>query len=149
MAKSTAAKSAFSQLIHVGLVVRDMDKAIERLSSLGIGPFKSTSLPSFTEFALFRGEPMEAKVAESRAKIGDVELELLQPVEGKSPQQEFLDSKGEGIQHLAFAVDDLDKEVDRLTKQGVSVMLNGKWEGGGFAYLDLGDGGLIVELFQG
>jgi methylmalonyl-CoA/ethylmalonyl-CoA epimerase len=75
-------------------------------------------------------------------------LEVIQPLEGKSPHQEFLDNHGEGIQHIAFAVDDLNREVAQLTKKGVSVLLSANLPKVRVAYLDLGAGGLVVELMQ-
>ncbi len=146
MEKGTAAESPFSKLIQVGVVVRDLDKTLERLASLGIGPFEPKVLPPDAE-QWFRGKPLDAKFRISAAKMGEVELELIQPVAGESPHQEFLDTKGEGIQHIAFAVDDLDREVAKLTGQGASLLLRAKLRGG-VAYLDLDAGGLTVELIQ-
>jgi catechol 2,3-dioxygenase-like lactoylglutathione lyase family enzyme len=81
--------------------------------------------------------------------MGNIELELLQPLGGQSPYQEFLESKGEGIQHLTFAVDDLDKEVSKFIAQGVKVELSGRFQGGGGGdYLNLGVGGITICLFQ-
>ena len=146
--EENAKGSPFSKLIQVGLVVRDMDKTIERLTSLGIGPFEPKILPPERK-EWFRDKPLDANLKLTAAKMGDVELELVQPVEGESPHKEFLDSKGEGIQHIAFAVSDVEKEVAKLTKKGVSVLLRAKFPGGGgVAYLDLGAGGLVVELIQ-
>ena len=147
MEKNTAVESPFSKLIQVGVVVKDLDKAVERLSSLGIGPFTPMLLPPDAE-QWFRGKPLDAKFKISGARLGEIVLELIQPVEGESPHQEFLDSKGEGIQHIAFAVDDLDREVAKLTKQGVSVLLSANLRDVRVAYLDLGVGGLIFELIQ-
>jgi methylmalonyl-CoA/ethylmalonyl-CoA epimerase len=151
MMKNTTAKSPFSKLLHVGIVVRDMDKAVERVESLGIGPFEAISLPPIGK-RLFRGKPYVGKVKGLIGKIGELEIELFQPVEGESPHKEFLDSKGEGIHHIAFGlddVDDFDKEIAKLTEQGVGILLSGKWQGGGSAYLDPGVGGIIFELMQG
>ena len=147
MEKNTAVESPFSKLIQVGVVVKDLDKAVERLSSLGIGPFTPTLLPPDAE-QWFRGKPVDAKVKISGARLGEIVLELIQPVGRESPHQEFLDSKGEGIQHIAFAVDDLDREVARLAKQGVSVLFSANLRDVRVAYLDLGVGGLIIELIQ-
>ena len=147
MKKKIAKESPFSKLIQVGVVVKNLDKAIERLSSLGIGPFTPMLLPPDAE-QWFRGKPLDAKFKISGARLGEVVLELIQPVEGKSPHQEFLDNQGEGIQHIAFAVDDLDREVSRLTKQGVSVLLSANLHDVRVAYLDLGVGGLVIELIQ-
>jgi len=147
MKKKIAKESPFSKLIQVGVVVKNLDKAVERLSSLGIGPFTPMLLPPDAE-QWFRGKPLDAKFKISGARLGEVVLELIQPVEGKSPHQEFLDNQGEGIQHIAFAVDDLDREVSRLTKQGVSVLLSANLHDVRVAYLDLGVGGLVIELIQ-
>jgi methylmalonyl-CoA/ethylmalonyl-CoA epimerase len=143
-----AVKSPFSKkLLHVGAVVRDMGKTVERLASLGIGPF-DTSSPPLLEKPMFRGKPSDAKVKGLSAEMGEVKLEIGQPVEGESPHKEFLDSKGEGFQHIAFAVDDLESEVAGFTEKGASVLLSGRWQDGGFAYLDLGVGDIIIELDQ-
>jgi len=148
MEKSTKTKTQSWRIMQVGVVVRDMDKAIKRLSSLGIGPFESRLLPPDRE-EWYRGKPHKGSVKISMAQVGDVQLELVQPVEGKSVHKEFLDSKGEGIQHVMFAVEDFDKEVARLTKEGAIELLRAKLPGGlGIAYLDLNVGGIIIELVQ-
>ena len=147
MGKSRPAASPFSKLIQVGVVVKDLDKTVERLSSLGIGPFTPMPLPPDAE-QWFRGKPLDAKFKISGAKLGEIVLELIQPVEGESPHQEFLDTKGEGIQHIAFAVDNLDQEVAKLTKKGVDVLLKANLGNIRVAYLDLGIGGLVMELLQ-
>jgi methylmalonyl-CoA/ethylmalonyl-CoA epimerase len=147
MGRKKAVESPFSKLIQVGVVVKDLDKVVERLVSLGIGPFTPMTIPDDAE-QWFRDKPLDAKFKISGAKLGEIVLELIQPVEGKSPHQEFLDSQGEGIQHIAFAVDDLDREVAKLTKKGVSVLLSANLRNVRVAYLDLGAGGLVIELIQ-
>lgn len=148
MEKSTKTGTQSWEIMQVGVVVRDMDKAIKRLSSLGIGPFESRLLPPDRE-EWYRGKPHKGNVKISMAQVGDVQLELVQPVEGESVHKEFLDSKGEGIQHVMFAVKDFDKEVARLTKEGAIELLRAKMPGGrGIAYFDLNVGGIIVELVQ-
>ena len=135
------------KLMQIGLVVRDMDKAIKRFSVLGFGPFAPKILPPGTK-EWIRGKPSNVNVKVNATMVGEIELELCQPVSGESPHQEFLDSKGEGIQHVMFAVDDLEKEIDRLTKQGATVLLKAVFDKGGLAYLDLDASGFIVELIQ-
>jgi methylmalonyl-CoA/ethylmalonyl-CoA epimerase len=148
MGKNKEVESPFSKLIQVGVVVKELDKTVEHLSSLGIGPFTQPApLPPDAK-QWFRDKPLDAKVKISVARLGQIMLELIQPVEGVSPHQEFLDIRGEGIQHIAFAVDNLAQEVDKLTKKGVSVLLKADLRDIRVAYLDLGAGGLIFELFQ-
>ena len=145
-------KSTFSRLLHIGVVVKDIEKAVKRLESLGIGPFKPLPLPPMRgEKPLFRGKPIDPNEEHKLliADMGDTQLELIEPVRGSSPYQEFLDSKGEGIHHLTFAVDDVDKEVAEFTARGVKVILSGRFEGGGGGdYLDLEVGGIVLSLFQ-
>jgi methylmalonyl-CoA/ethylmalonyl-CoA epimerase len=150
MDNQPAGPTAFNRLIHIGLVVRDMEQAIARLTALGIGPFTPRILPPENK-ETFRGKPFvpAEHVAIQITQIGNVELELIQPTAGESPHREFLDAKGEGIQHLGFLVDDLPAEIERLTGAGSSVMLTSEFpNGGGVAYLDLEVAGLVVELVQ-
>ena len=148
MEKSTETGTQSWTLTQVGVVVKDVNKVVERLSSLGIGPFEPKNLPPDRN-EWFRGKPMDADFNIQAARIGNVELELIQPLKGDSPHKEFLETKGEGIQHVMFAVDDFEKELDRLTKQGVEVLLRAKFPGtSGVAYLDLGAGNFVVELVQ-
>jgi methylmalonyl-CoA/ethylmalonyl-CoA epimerase len=140
-------ESAFSKVIQIGIVVKDVEKSVERLSALGMGPFKRSSLPPDRE-EWFRHKRMYADFKFASAYIGDMQIELIEPVSGESPHKEFLETKGEGIQHIACAVKDLQKEVDKLSKMGVEILLRAKFpNGGGAAYCDLG-GGFIVELVE-
>ena len=144
----SGAESSFTKVIQVGIVVRDVEKTVERLTSLGIGPFNQMNLsPDREEW--FRDKRMYAEFKIYGARIGDIQIELIQPLSGKSPHKEFLETKGEGIQHIACAVEDVQKEVDKLTSQGADVLLRAKFPGGGgVAYMDLAAGGLIIELIQ-
>ena len=135
------------KLRQIGLVVRDMDRAINRFSTLGFGPFEPKFLPAGTK-AWVTEKPSDGEVNVRSTMVDDLELELCQPISGESPHKEFLDAKGEGIQHIMFAVDDLEKEIDRLTKQGATVLLGASFGDGGLAYLDLDACGLVVELIQ-
>ena len=150
MKSNAAGKSTFTHLAHIGLVVKDMNKTIERLTALGIGPF-TPRMPPPDARETYRGKPFipGQRVAIQITHIGDMELELIQPINGESPHQEFLDQKGEGIHHLGFMVDNLQEDVQRLAGQSSEVLLTSQFPGGGgVTYLDLNVAGLIVELVQ-
>jgi len=86
---------------QLGIVVRDMTKAVDYYSScFGLGPF--TVYESVPNKYWFNGEPSYMKIRQGKAMLGNIEIELIQPLEGKSPFHEFLESQGEGLQHLAF-----------------------------------------------
>ena len=145
----TTTGSAFTKVIQIGLVVKDLDKTVARLEELGIGPFRQQSLPPGRR-EWFRGQPFDASPRIAMANIGEMQIELIEPAPGvPSPHREFLESKGEGIQHIACAVDDAEKHSIRLKERGAEVLLRAHFPGGGgVAYMDLGVAGLIVELIQ-
>lgn len=141
-------KAPFTRVIQVGVVVRDMDITVGRLTALGLGPFEAKNLsPDREEW--FRGVPMKADFRIMSGHIGDIEIELIQPLKGDSPHKEFLETVGEGIQHIACATEDLDGTVEKLKKQGVTELLKALFPGGRKAtYLDLGTANFIVELIE-
>lgn len=144
-------KSPFSTVFQIGVIVRDMDQAVAYYESLGIGPFVA---PEGTAPILDRqvyGKPApDVKNRISTAQMGAVELELVQPVSGKSVQREFLEKHGEGVNHLAFLVDNLEREIARLGEKGFRVISSGRLANGlVYAYLDTDKiGGIVFELIQ-
>jgi methylmalonyl-CoA/ethylmalonyl-CoA epimerase len=138
---------------HIGLIVRDMDKAIEYYQSLGIGPFGSPKRPFHHVAIEVMGKPIaldSIKFNASFAPMGPVQLELIQPAEGQYFWREFLETRGEGINHLGFLVDDIDKEQAELEEKGFKVLYRSRYQKpGGAAYFDTGEvGGVLIELIQ-
>lgn len=136
---------------HIGVLVGDTERATKYYETLGIGPFESLEgklIPIKRE--IFGKPAPDVKNRLSLARIGSISIELVQPVSGISPQREFLDTKGEGINHIGFIVDDLEEETNKLVKKGFKVISSGAFSGGGgFAYFNTaGIGGFIIELFQ-
>ncbi|GAJ22306.1 unnamed protein product [marine sediment metagenome] len=88
------------KLHHVGVAIRDMDKTVEYYQSLGIATFEPETLfesSNFTDLKLYGKTPdTTVKLRIRFVQIGPIQLELIQPVEGESPQKEFLESRGEG-----------------------------------------------------
>ncbi len=146
-------KSPFSKLHHIGVIVRDMDKAIEYFESLGMGPFEVVSRRVKIIERKVRGKliPLNSLVTkEYSGQMGSIQLQLLQPIAGDYYWKEFLETRGEGIQHLGFAVDDIDRETTKMEEKGFEVLYRSRYEGGGGAtYFDTGKiGGILVELVQ-
>jgi len=139
----------------VGLAVRDLDKAMEYYQSLGIGSFQPEARFDSSLFDDFKvnGKLSNTTIkARTRmAQIGPLVYEFVQPLEGETIYTEALNSRGEGINEIVFAVEDLDKEVAELAKKGASVIFSGKPQNGNaFAYIDTRQGGgkIMVKLMQ-
>ncbi len=142
------AKSPFTKLVQIGIIVKDIDKTINRLSEFGLGPFAERKLPSNAK-EWYGDKPLKATYRLAAVNVGGVDIELIQPVEGQSPHREYLDSRGEGIHHLAFASDDVDKTIKDFTDKGAQVQLKAeippKFK---VAYMDMGTGGLVFEFME-
>ena len=135
---------------QVSIVVKDMDRAIEYYSStFGMGPFRVMDIDM--EGVLLRGKPISTKIKVAFARSGPLQVELIQPVEGKNIYTEFLDSKGEGLHHLGFQVDDLDGMLAELAKEGIQPVFRKAYPdvGVAFTYLNTDKiGGVIFELIE-
>ena len=75
---------------HVGIIVEDMDKAIEYFQSLGIGPFEPLNITA-TDRVVYGKPAPDVHNMTRVANIGSIQFELLQPVSGESVQKEFLE----------------------------------------------------------
>lgn len=127
---------------HLAFVVKDIDKAIQYYESIGI--LSAVGSESIMDW------PNKAKSKIRFAQIGSLVIEFYQPVEGKSMHSDFLEKHGEGIQRIAFAVDDIDREVDELVDRGVTLMFRGDMPNGSrIAYFDTGKiGDILMALVQ-
>ena len=110
---------------HIGIVVEDCEKAAawwERV--FGVGPFSTDIyvLDETTRFK-FKGEPAEAKMKASIAYSGKVFVELVEVLEGESPHTDFMREHGEGFQHVAFSVRDIQQVVADLAPEGLVPIL--------------------------
>ena len=73
----------------------------------------------------YRGKEEHIRISQAFVQLGDVEVELIQPVEGNNAYQDFLDETGGGIHHVLFEVSDIDPVLHELAKSGVTVLQSG------------------------
>ena len=129
---------------HIGVVVEDIGKTMEFLSSIwGLGPWQTVEI-SLGKDMLIVGEPFRQKLA--WAKLGSTTLELIQQLEGGGPWPEFLKTKGEGLHHIGFNISNWDEMVAKLKQQGGKMVAGGVYEGKRWCYFDIKPGGILVEF---
>ena len=128
------------KLDHLGIAVRSVEEALKVYrDALGI------EVAGVEEVAA-------EKVRVAMLPVGDTRIELLEPTGEGSVVEKFIEKRGEGLHHIALAVDDLDAQLERLEKQGVRV-IPGKGEvgAGGHRYAFLHPascGGVLIELVE-
>jgi methylmalonyl-CoA/ethylmalonyl-CoA epimerase len=115
------------QVVQIGIVVADRDRTTQLLTSLfGMGPFRLVEWPDRVEAKYyFRGVEERIRVKQAFVQLGNVEVELIQPVEGRNAYQDFLGETGGGIHHVLFEVRDIDPVIEELAQSGVTVLQSG------------------------
>ncbi len=134
---------------QIGIVVRNVDQAVEFFTSVfGWGPFqiRESEMKGFT----YDGRRGDCRLKMAFARSGDIEIELIEVLEGETPHTDFLRRHGEGMQHLRFRVDDFDGMIAALAKKGVEPLWSQRFPGiAAFAYMKAEKtSGLMVELFE-
>ncbi len=95
---------------HIGIAVKNLDDAI----------------PFFTKFlgqeCYAIEEVKEQKVKTAFFKIGETKIELLESTDPEGPIGKFIEKKGEGIHHIAFAVDDVNTALKEAGEMGIKLI---------------------------
>ncbi|MEJ6737109.1 MAG: methylmalonyl-CoA epimerase [Flavobacteriales bacterium] len=95
---------------HIGIAVKDLEAANEVYTKLfGEAPYKTETVES-------------EGVSTSFFKIGESKVELLEATKEDSAIAKFIERKGEGIHHIAFAVSDIKAEMERMRNEGFIVL---------------------------
>ncbi len=119
----------FGPCVQVGVVVRDLDRTIQRLTEIfGIGPFRTVVYPPPGRADIettYHGEPGQFKYRQAFASLGSVELEIIQPLEGPSIWSDFVAAHGEGIHHIRFNVAEWDDTLAYLKGKDIQVLQSG------------------------
>lgn len=95
---------------HIGIAVNDLETANNTYEKLlGYEPYKQEVVDN-------------EGVAASFFKSGESKIELLAATSPTSPIAKFIEKRGEGIHHIAFAVEDIHAEVARLKAEGFKII---------------------------
>ncbi len=108
------------KLDHIGVVVDDFDKAADFWKASFNADLQATEYQ--VPFSITRGKSNPYTMKTAFVNIGPMRMELIKVVEGETLHTEFLESSGEGIHHMAFDVDDLEKEVANAKSAGLEMI---------------------------
>ena len=128
------------KLEHIGIAVSNLEESnrlFERL--LGVPHYKIEEVPS-------------EGVRTSFFKVGDLKIELLEATKPDSPIAKFIEKRGEGIHHLAFAVENIQQEMTSKKDDDFKLLSDTPKEGADnklIAFLHpKSTNGVLVELCQ-
>ena len=100
----------FTRIDHIGVAVKDLDAAIKLYER------------SF-DMELVHRETVESQGVEAvLLDVGDGHVELLAPLGDDTPVGKFIAKKGEGIHHVAYAVEDIDAALEQAEANGIKMI---------------------------
>ncbi len=114
--------AGFDRAIQVGVVVDDIHRTMQQLTELfGIGPFRVVNCPppERKDQQFYYGELDRFRTIQAFADLGSIELELIQPLEGRTIWSDFLEKRGPGIHHIRFNVPDHERLSTYLLGAGI------------------------------
>ena len=125
---------------HIGIAVKSIDEALKFWEeALGI---KCTG----------REEVAEQKVVTAFLPLGGTEIELLEPTSPESPISKFIESRGEGIHHLALKVEDIEAALKELKDKDIRLIDEKPRCGAGGAKIAFvhpkAAGGVLLEISE-
>ncbi len=98
------------KLEHIGIAVKNLKESNDLYEKLlGVGPYKNETVES-------------EGVTTSFFQTENTKIELLEATKSESPIAKFIEKKGEGIHHIAFLVEDITAEIQRLKTEGFQLI---------------------------
>jgi methylmalonyl-CoA/ethylmalonyl-CoA epimerase len=127
------------KITQIAVVVRDIQEALKTYTeTLGWGPWSVFDYkPPLLHDTRVKGEPVEFRMIGAEASVDGLGFELIQPVSGPSIYQEFLDTHGEGVQHIACMKHSVED----------SSLVRGHWRANGAGELMSGRIGESIEFY--
>lgn len=125
---------------HLGIAVKDIGEALKVYTEgLGLHFEKVEEVP-------------EQKVKTAFLEVGSSHVELLESTDPEGPVGKFIESRGEGIHHVAFRVDDIQAAIARAKEKGLKLLNETPRVGAGGALIVFihpkSTGGVLIELCQ-
>lgn len=137
--------------IQIGIVVSDIVVAAQRWADVFNLPVPEIIVTDTVDLAQteYMGAPTPARAKLAFFDFGQVDVELIEPIDGPSTWKDQLDAHGESIHHIAFEIRDMGEKITYLTKKGIPLVQRGEYSGGRYAYMDgLSELGAVLELLE-
>ena len=133
-------------IAHVAIVVNDIEKTTRAYAELfGIDP----PIVRLGNSPDYMGESTEGKAKMAFIQLENIILEFFEPVGGPSAWQDFLEKKGEGVNHFGFWIEDLEDHVNYFKSRDMPVIQSGGGDWGRYRYVDASSGlAVMIELME-
>ena len=140
---------------QVAMVVRDLEAAVRAYwERFGIGPWRILDFgPGTVRELTYRGKPQAYAMRIALAMQGDLQLELIESVQGPNIYEDFLRDHGEGMHHFGIWIPDIRAGIAEMEARGYTMIQSGLGTGadgeGGYAYFETeGQIATTIELIE-
>jgi catechol 2,3-dioxygenase-like lactoylglutathione lyase family enzyme len=138
-------------VVQVGVIVKDIETTARAWADIFDLPMPNIIVTDTVDIAHteYKGQPTPARAKLAFFKLGQVALELIEPIGEPSTWKDQLDQHGQSLHHIAFFIKDMPEKIAYLTSKGVPLVQRGDYTGGRYAYMDgVAQLGLILELLE-
>ncbi|GIV17081.1 MAG: lactoylglutathione lyase [Armatimonadota bacterium] len=136
---------------QIAIVVHDIGEACKRWSQILGQPVPNVIItqPGNEVHMTYRGQPSNAQAKLAFFNLGQVQLELIEPIGEPSTWKEALDKNGESVHHIAFWTEDMQASAEFLKEHGIPLIQRGDMGEGQYAYFDAQKQlGVQIELLE-
>ena len=140
-----------NKAMQIGLIVRNIEETVDAWSRLlGVPrPDIMVTDPVDVAHTEYQGQPTPARAKLAFFDMGQITLELIEPIGEPSTWKDQLDAHGQSLHHIAFGVKGMSERIADLAALGLPLIQRGDYTGGRYAYLDgQKQYGAIIELLE-
>jgi hypothetical protein len=138
-------------ITQVGIIVHNIEETAQAWASLLGVPAPGIIVTDAYEqsHTEYKGNPSQARAKLAFFPLGQVTLELIEPIGEPSTWQDQLVSHGQSLHHIAFEIKGMKQQLAVLAEHGLPLIQRGEYDGGRYAYLDgQQQYGAIFELLE-
>lgn len=136
---------------QVGIIVRDIETKARAWSEILGLPMPDIIITDTVDKAQteYNGKPTTARAKLAFFHMGQLDVELIEPIDGPSTWKDQLDQHGDRLHHIAFEIKDMQEKIAYLDSKGIPLVQRGEYTGGRYAYLDgAAQLGTVLELLE-
>ena len=140
-----------TKVTQVGIIVRDIESKARAWSEILGLPMPEIIITDPVDKAQteYNGKSTTARAKLAFFHMGQLEVELIEPMDGPSTRKDQLDGHGDSLHHIAFEIKGIQEKIAFLDSKGVPLVQRGEYTGGRYAYLDgVSQLGTVLELLE-
>jgi catechol 2,3-dioxygenase-like lactoylglutathione lyase family enzyme len=138
-------------ITQVGIIVSDIETKARAWSQILGLPMPQIIITDTVDVAqtAYQGQPSPARAKLAFFHMGQVDIELIEPIGEPSTWKDQLDQHGDSLHHIAFRIKGMPEKLAYLAAKGAPTIQRGEYRGGRYAYVDSSAQlGAVVELLE-